>query len=148
MIGKGDIVNNLYILNKHAVCESSLSAVFCGSLLVDGSTWHQRLGHPSAAKLKTLSGTLSLSPSNFTYIDHCPVCPLAKQRRMSFPSHNHMSDTPFALLHLDTWGPFAKESIDGFKYFLTIVDDYSRVTWVYMLRIKMKFLLSFPSLSN
>ncbi|XP_013614954.1 PREDICTED: uncharacterized protein LOC106321187, partial [Brassica oleracea var. oleracea] len=55
MIGKGDVVNNLYILNKHAVCESSPSDVFCGSLSVDGSTWHQRLGHPSATKLKMLS---------------------------------------------------------------------------------------------
>jgi len=77
MIGKGDVVNNLYILNKHAVCESSPSDVFCGSLSVDGSTWHQRLGHPSATKLKMLSGTLCLSPSSFTSIDQCHVCPFS-----------------------------------------------------------------------
>ena len=69
---------------------------------------------------------------------------LAKQQRLSFPSHNHMSTIPFALLHLDTWGPFATESIDGFKYFLTIVNDYSRVTWVYMLKNKSEVTIVFP----
>ena len=37
---------------------------------------------------------------------------------------------------MDTWGPFSIESVHGYKYFLTIVDDATRVTWVYMLQNK------------
>ena len=33
-------------------------------------------------------------------------------------------------------GPFFVDSIEGYKYFLTIADDYSRATWVYMLKTK------------
>ncbi|WVZ08825.1 hypothetical protein V8G54_022171 [Vigna mungo] len=37
---------------------------------------------------------------------------------------------PFAIIHVDIWGPYCISSVDGFKYFLTIVDDMSRFTWV------------------
>ncbi|CAA7032144.1 unnamed protein product [Microthlaspi erraticum] len=52
MIGKGLLMNNLYIL------DTRVNANFCESLLVDGHLWHQRLGHPSAAKLTDLTGTI------------------------------------------------------------------------------------------
>lgn len=65
---------------------------------------------------------------------HCKVCPLAKQKRLSFPFRNKLSDHAFALLHLDVWGPFSTESVEGYKYFLTIVDDCTLVTWIKMLK--------------
>ena len=142
MIGRGLLLHNLYILQPHTSSPSSSlpsvatpSSHFSGSLKVDGNLWHQRVGHPSSDKLKLLSGTLPITtlPSQ---VDHCPVCPIAKQKRLSFESHNHMSSSPFDLIHLDVWGPFAIESVEGFKYFLTIVDDCTRVTWIYMLRNK------------
>ena len=40
------------------------------------------------------------------------------------------------LVHMDIWGPFSKASIHGEKYFLTIVDDFSRYTWVVLLKSK------------
>ncbi|GKD20973.1 retrovirus-related pol polyprotein from transposon TNT 1-94 [Tanacetum coccineum] len=53
-------------------------------------------------------------------------------------------------IHMDFCGPMRVESINGKKYILVIVDDYSRYTWVYFLRTKdeapdmiMKFLLKF-----
>lgn len=46
---------------------------------------------------------------------------------------------------MDTWGPFSIESVEGFKYFLTIVDDCTRVTWIYMLRNKSDVLHQFPA---
>lgn len=55
---------------------------------------------------------------------------------MPYVSHNNMSSSPFDLIHLDTWGPFLVESADGYRYFLMIVDDCTRVTWIYMMRNK------------
>ena len=37
---------------------------------------------------------------------------------------------------MDIWGPYPVESIEGYKYFLTVVDDHSRYTWVFMLTSK------------
>ncbi|GKB04325.1 ribonuclease H-like domain-containing protein [Tanacetum coccineum] len=40
------------------------------------------------------------------------------------------------VVHLDVWGPYRVTSRDGYKYFLTIVDDVSRAVWVYLLKNK------------
>nr|XP_043611507.1 uncharacterized protein LOC122583139 [Erigeron canadensis] len=40
------------------------------------------------------------------------------------------------LVHLDVWGPYKVIGRGGFGYFLTIVGDYSRVVWVYLLKSK------------
>jgi transposase InsO family protein len=54
--------------------------------------------------------------------------------------HSHknimMTDGPLELLHMDLFGPIAYISIDGSKYCLMIVDDYSRFTWVFFLQEK------------
>lgn len=122
-------MHGLYILETDAIP----STIFCGSLSVDGDLWQQRLGHPSFAKLQHMSGILPMSRSHFS---HCEICLLAKQKRLPFLSHNHLSISPFDLIHLDIWGPFSVKSIEGSKYFFTIIDDCTRVTWLYMLRNK------------
>jgi transposase InsO family protein len=52
-----------------------------------------------------------------------------------FPSFNKASSA-FELLHVDIWGPIGTQSIHGYSYFLTIVDDYSRFTWLCLLHNK------------
>jgi transposase InsO family protein len=49
-------------------------------------------------------------------------------------STTHVSHS-FELIHSDVWGPF-DTSLDGYKYFVTFIDDFSRVTWVYLLKAK------------
>jgi len=39
----------------------------------------------------------------------------------------------FKLIHCDLWGPYKNVSSCGASYFLTIVDDYSRTMWIYLL---------------
>ena len=41
---------------------------------------------------------------------------------------------PFELVHYDVWGPFLIWSPNGFKYFVTFVDDFSRVIWLYIIK--------------
>lgn len=55
-----------------------------------------------------------------------------------------MCDEAFELLHIDIWGPFFVSNVEGYMYFLTIVDDHTRVTWIYLLRTKDEFLKVFP----
>jgi len=37
---------------------------------------------------------------------------------------------------MDIWGPLNVHSLHGYKYFLTIVDDYSRYTWIHLMKSK------------
>ena len=97
--------------------------------------WHSRLGHLSNAKLA------SIKPSDvpsFISIENfdCDICLLAKQKRLPFNKSSYLSKSCFELIHCDLWGPFSVSTIDHYKYFLTIVDDYSRCTWVYLLKHK------------
>lgn len=56
---------------------------------------------------------------------------LSKQYRLSFPTHIPSSQDCFDLLHVDIWGPSTISTLDGCKYFLSILDDYSKFTWIF-----------------
>nr|GEV73273.1 ribonuclease H-like domain-containing protein [Tanacetum cinerariifolium] len=60
----------------------------------------------------------------------------AKQTREPFLLSDHKSSKIRQLVHLDVWRPYKITSKDGFRYFLTIVDDYYRAVWTYMLKGK------------
>ncbi|GJZ58577.1 ribonuclease H-like domain-containing protein [Tanacetum coccineum] len=96
--------------------------------------WHNRLGHPSDQVLSVLHQDLDISKSST--ISACEVCHKAKQTMDPFPLSSHISKHLGELVHLDFWGPYRVPSREGFKYFLTIVDDYSRAVWVYLIKTK------------
>lgn len=54
----------------------------------------------------------------------------------TFPTVIHTTIVAFELLHLDVWGLASCVSLDGCKYFLSIVDDYTRFTWIFPLTVK------------
>ncbi|GKB25645.1 ribonuclease H-like domain-containing protein [Tanacetum coccineum] len=60
----------------------------------------------------------------------------AKQTREHFPLSDHVSTELGELVHLDLWGTYKVTSREGFKFFLTIMDDFSRAVWVYLLKSK------------
>jgi hypothetical protein len=67
----------------------------------------------------------------------CSACQAEKQVDDHRPHKNIMTtNRPLELLHMDLFGPIAYISINGSKYCLVIVDDYSRFTWVFFLQEK------------
>ena len=52
---------------------------------------------------------------------------------------NNVSTKPLALNHYDIWGPIQVHSVLNFKYFVTFVDDHSRMTWFYLLKERYEF---------
>jgi len=96
--------------------------------------WHKRLAHSSSISLNTLLG-YKLDDCKSVVLD-CNVCPLAKHTRHPFPHSTSTSNKVFELLHLDVWGPYHVETFDGNKHFLTIVDDFSHITWIFLLKFK------------
>jgi hypothetical protein len=61
---------------------------------------------------------------------------MAKQHKLSFPVSTSVSQFPFDLVHCDIWGPLATKSINGSIFFLIIVDDCTRFTWVHLMQHK------------
>lgn len=66
----------------------------------------------------------------------CDICYQTKQTGEPFPLSDYKTTYLGELIHLDLWGPYVVTSKDGFKYFLTIVDDYTRAVCVYLLKGK------------
>ncbi|GJS15283.1 retrovirus-related pol polyprotein from transposon TNT 1-94 [Tanacetum coccineum] len=67
----------------------------------------------------------------------CPSCEMCKTKRSTFKTKTFPSSEGWLqLLHMDLCGPMRVESINGKKYNLVIVDDYSRYTWTHFLRSK------------
>jgi len=107
----------------------SSSVVACTSSCFP-SLLHNRLGHPSLSKLRKMDVSLSTLSSL-----QCESCQLDKQTRASFPSSpNSRSTFPFQLVHSDVWGPSRVSSVFGFRYFVTFIDDYSRCTWLFLMK--------------
>ena len=65
--------------------------------------------------------------------DTCFLCSLVKHTRTPFPLSSISSQFPFELIHIDIWGGYHELSLSGAQYFLTIVDDFTRSTWVYLM---------------
>lgn len=60
--------------------------------------------------------------------DICAICHMTNQKRIHFPISTSVTYCAFEMIHCDVWGPFSIKSYNGYKCFLTIVDDYSRCT--------------------
>jgi transposase InsO family protein len=107
-----------------------------------GWLWHRRLAHVGMKNLnKLLKGehVLGLTDVLFEKDRPCAACQARKQVGTSHPRNNvMMTSRPLELLHMDFFGLVAYLSINGIKYGLVIVDDYSRFTWVFFLQDKSK----------
>ncbi|KAJ9698075.1 hypothetical protein PVL29_007267 [Vitis rotundifolia] len=91
---------------------------------------HSRLGHPSLSKFQKLVPRFS-SLSSLA----CESCQLGKHTRVSFPKRlNNRAKSPFELVHTDVWGPCRTASTLGFQYFVTFIDNYSRCTWLFLMK--------------
>ncbi|KAL0313533.1 UNVERIFIED_CONTAM: Retrovirus-related Pol polyprotein from transposon RE1 [Sesamum radiatum] len=91
------------------------------------------LGHPSSSVLQHIP---EIKNNNSTQIAECGVCPIAKQHRLPFHSGNTRSNHIFELIHTDLWGPYKIALLTNCYYFLTIVDDFSRAIWLFLLKHK------------
>ncbi|GBN67245.1 Copia protein [Araneus ventricosus] len=102
-------------------------------------TWHNRMCHINeryiiqTSKNKCVKGLPELKHSDFK----CELCKLAKSRCKPFkPIGKIRSSKPLELLHIELCGPFPDVAIGGHRYFLSIIDDYSRKVTTYPIKEK------------
>nr|GEV69965.1 hypothetical protein [Tanacetum cinerariifolium] len=102
--------------------------------------WHHRLSHLTFGAINLLArqGLVRGLPKLKFEKDHlCSACAMGKSKKKSHkPKSKDTNQEKLYLLHMDLCGPVRVESVNGKKYILVIVDDYSRFTWVKFLRSK------------
>jgi transposase InsO family protein len=108
--------------------------------------WHCRLGHPSFSYLERLF------PQLFKKVHvsslRCEHCIYAKNHRVPFKISINKSPFPFTRVFTDVWGPFSTPSTLGYRYFVSFIDDCTRVSWVYLLKSKHEVLDVIPKFSK
>ncbi|KAL3651564.1 hypothetical protein CASFOL_004566 [Castilleja foliolosa] len=134
VIGAGERLDGLYFFR--GVPQVRISHV---SGFAKWDMWHRRLGHPSDKVLKMILVMSGVRQNN----NVCDACLRAKQPRSSFPFSANRASCTFELIHLDLWGPYKRSSSRGASYFFTIVDDFSRGVWVYLLKNKIEVFSTF-----
>ncbi|CAI7744201.1 unnamed protein product, partial [Closterium sp. NIES-53] len=127
------------------VSASCQVAASCSCRLLSHQTllWHHRLGHPSLPRLRGMhsrllvSGLLrSLPPLPPLPAPPCLPCVEGRQRAAPHSSSFPPTTAPLQTLHMDVWGPARVNGQGRERYFLLVVDDYTRYTTVFPLRSK------------
>ncbi|GJW39214.1 retrovirus-related pol polyprotein from transposon TNT 1-94 [Tanacetum coccineum] len=102
--------------------------------------WHRRLSYLNFGAINYLaknSLVRGLFKLKFEKDYLCSACAMGKSKKKTHkPKSEDTNQEKLYLLHMDLCGPMRIESVNGKKYILVIVDDYSRFTWVKFLRSK------------
>ena len=94
----------------------------------DPDLWHKRLKHPSPTHLQLASSLLPIRKNLILIHNNSSICLIAKQTRLPFPLSTIKSHSLFNLLYCDIWGLHKTPTHFGKRFFLIIVDDYTRCT--------------------
>ncbi|KAJ4715305.1 Retrovirus-related Pol polyprotein from transposon TNT 1-94 [Melia azedarach] len=133
---KGVKYGTLYFLQGSTL--SSSVAVASSEIDKDNITklWHMRLGHMSARGMQILSKGDLLCGQKIKDLEFCKHCIFRKLHRSKFPKAIHRTKGTLDYIHSDCWGPSRVESLGGHRYFVSMIDDFSRMTWVFIMKHK------------
>ncbi|GJS54680.1 zinc finger, CCHC-type containing protein [Tanacetum coccineum] len=113
--------------------------------------WHKRMGHVNFTSMKEMAdkGIVSGLPSIEIPKQICEACMKGKQARAPFPNQaSFRAKKRLELVHGDLCGPITPPTPAGNRYFMLLVDDFSRVMWVYLLKTKDEALRTFETYRN
>ncbi|GKB25852.1 retrovirus-related pol polyprotein from transposon TNT 1-94 [Tanacetum coccineum] len=122
--------SNLYTILISELAASSPVCLMSKTTLTNSWLWHRRLSHLTFGTINqlTLKDLVDGLPEFKYDKDHlCSACEQGKSKKASLPPKLVPSiESKLELLHMDLYGPMRVASINGKKYILVIVDDYSR----------------------
>nr|GFB37907.1 integrase, catalytic region, zinc finger, CCHC-type, peptidase aspartic, catalytic [Tanacetum cinerariifolium] len=136
----GDRSSNLYTIALNEFASNSLTCLLVKASSSQSWLWHQRFSHLNFVTINNLvkNNLVQGLPKMKFKKDHlCSACEQGKIHRKHHKSKTAFaSNNPLYLLHMDLCGSMRVESINGKRYVLVVVDDYSRYTWVFFLHSK------------
>jgi hypothetical protein len=110
--------------------------------------WHNRLGHPSPPIVRKVIRSNNLpcvSESNNESV--YDACQKAKSHQLLYGNSPSRSSVPPKLVFSDVWGP-APTSVGGKKYYVSFIDDFSKFTWIYLLKFKLGVFQNFQEFQS
>ncbi|GJZ18509.1 retrovirus-related pol polyprotein from transposon TNT 1-94 [Tanacetum coccineum] len=135
---KGSRGLNLYTISVEDMMKSSPICLLSKASKNKSWLWHHRLNHLNFGTINdlTIKDLVRGLPRLKFEKDHlCSACQLGKSKKYTHkPKFENIIMEVLYTLHMDLCGPMRLHSINGKKYILVIVDDYSRFTWVKFLR--------------
>nr|GEU86159.1 hypothetical protein [Tanacetum cinerariifolium] len=130
---KGDRSTNLYTINLHEMASASPICLMARASSTKSWLWHQRLSHRNFDTINDLARNDLVAglPKFMYHKEHLrPSCEQGKSKRASHPPKPVLNSRQrLHLLHMDLCGSMRIASINGKRYVLVIMDDYSRYTW-------------------
>ncbi|CAI7728657.1 unnamed protein product [Closterium sp. NIES-54] len=127
------------------VSASGQVAASCSCRLLSHQTllWHHRMGHPSLPRLRGMHSRFlvsglprSLPPLPPSPAPPCLPCVEGRQHATPHSSSFPLTTAPLETLRMDVWGPACVSGQSRERYFLLVVDDYTRYTTVFPLYSK------------
>lgn len=97
--------------------------------------WHKRLGHISREVMERLIKDEILTSLDFSDFTSCVECIKGKYTKVKKKGAS-MATELLECIHSDIWGPYSIPTINGHKYFISFIDDFSRYSYVYLIREK------------
>nr|GFA91911.1 retrovirus-related Pol polyprotein from transposon TNT 1-94 [Tanacetum cinerariifolium] len=136
----GNRGSDLYTISLQESTSSTPLCLMAKATPTQAWLWHRRLSHLNFDYINLLLKkdiVIGLPKLKYVKDQLCSSCELSKAKRSSFKSKAVPSSKGrLNLLHMDLCGPMRVASINGKKYIMVIVDDYSRYTWTLFLRSK------------
>jgi GAG-pre-integrase domain len=142
VIANGKRNEDLYRLEQGSSI-LDVKAYFTGNPEMKMILWHHRLGHMSFSDLERIFPDLFKKYSRSELV--CDACEFAKHTRTTYPSLDSRSLKCFDIIYSDVWGPSRVASSSDFHWFVTFIDYYSRVTWLFLMRSKSEVLYYFQN---
>ncbi|GJU57446.1 retrovirus-related pol polyprotein from transposon TNT 1-94 [Tanacetum coccineum] len=137
---KGSRGSNLYTISVEEMMKSSPICLLSKASKHKSWLWHRRLNHLNFGTINDLARkdlVRGLPRLKFEKDHLCSACQLGKSKKHTHkPKTENTNLEVLNTLHMDLCGPMRVQMINGKKYILVIVDDYSRFTWVKFLRSK------------
>ena len=66
----------------------------------------------------------------------CKGCAKGKNTKKTFPSSESKAKGILEIIHFDVCSPMSSNSLSGYAYYVSFIDDFSRKTWVYFMKNK------------
>ena len=110
----------------------------CNKKPDDMTLLHRRFGHPSFIILMYLLKScpkLKVSQNSSAH-SLCEAYQLGKVHKQHFSTTETKTKSVLELIHTDLWGPSPTVSRNGYKYYISFINDYNRYTLIYPLKLK------------
>ena len=142
VIMKGIKQNGLYVMDGHNVVGEANVTNSRGNRSM---LWHLRMRHISEKGLRELQKQGVFEDDHIGALGFCEDCIIGKSSRLRFETAAHTTKEKLGYIHSDLWGSAQVNSLGGCRYFLTFIDDFSRMVWVFALKSKDEVLEKFKN---